>query len=52
MPSQAIIEHAADKIRNGPDLGKLPKTHQAAFKARLKWLAGAGNHQIPPKGDW
>jgi predicted phage terminase large subunit-like protein len=52
MPSQAIIDYAADKIRNGPDLGKLPKPQQAAFKARLKWLAQAGNHQIPPKGDW
>lgn len=49
-PEQA--ERFADKIRKGPDLSKLPKEEQAAFRARLRWLTIANRHQIPPGGDW
>lgn len=52
MLSPTKAKEFAERIRKGPDLGKLPKEHQAAIKARLKWLTIAGTHQIQPKGDW
>ena len=52
MLSPEIAEQFADKIRKGPDLGKLPPEQRAAIKARIKWLTIANKHQIPPSGDW
>ena len=52
MISEELAQKIADKIQSGPDLSVLPESHRAATKARLKWLATAGKHQIEPKGDW
>lgn len=52
MISQAIAEQFAARIRNGPDLGKMSPERQAVHRARQSWLLKAGNHQIPPKGNW
>ena len=52
MLSPEAAERFAERIRTGPDLSKLPPEHQAAVRARLKWLTIANDHQIPPKGQW
>jgi len=52
MLNPEIADQFAEKIRKGPDLGKLPPEQRAAVKARIKWLTLANRHQIPPSGDW
>ena len=52
MISEEFAQEIATKIQSGPDLSVLPESHRAAMKARLKWLASAGKHQIEPAGEW
>ena len=42
----------AEKLKKHPEINNLPPEHQAAFKARAKWLFIANDHQLPPSGDW
>ena len=51
MLSPEIAIEFAERIKQGPDLNKLPADKKAAVKARIRWLSLANRHQIPPAGD-
>ena len=50
----SVIDEFTDRIKNSPELGKLPPTFRAAIRARVKWLSISLDHQLPPpdEGDW
>ena len=52
MLNQKRAEALAAKIKAHPELNNMSPEWKGAFKARVKWLSIANDHQIPPSGDW